>query len=414
MADDEPEEGQGGLKAKRNLGAGVDAVNVFGLMEDINEKLKILKYEVKFCKGKDFKPLSRSYFALPGKASEQFPYFSSLAFWLLNTLDADYIEPNQYEDPNQISKDIMSQLKRLNFAADFPVSKLRHGSGDAVCLALNFLLDKVLAQENFQVQPPIYVNAEYAEEAVVDEDAEIDDDDLEEEMEEEEDDGLFTAEEYFAGPKIEQDPEDLEMQQVLESTVDPAKWKLELERVGPRLKFRAQPASKEWRTHIEQSGKHEEHISKIFPETKTALGKIGKELRAAVDRISAKERHINKEFDHLGGEFREKQKKLDEIQEKYNELSQSVSELTTSLANKTEQVDMIKTQMGERNNSMTDNTPLRRIATALADLKQEVAAMELRIGVVGQTLMQSKLKVASSDNNRARSKFQDDHHMGMI
>ena len=46
--------------------------------------------------------------------------------------------------------------------------------------------------------------------------------------------------------------------------------------------------------HHHQSGKHEEHISKIFPETKGTLSKIGKELRAAVDRISAKERHINK------------------------------------------------------------------------------------------------------------------------
>jgi hypothetical protein len=35
----------------------------------------------------------------------------------------------------------------------------------------------------------------------------------------------------------------------------------------------------------------------------------------AVDRISAKEKHINKEFDHLGNEFREKQKRLDALQE---------------------------------------------------------------------------------------------------
>lgn len=386
---------------------GADAVNVFSLMEDINDKLKILNYETEFCKGREFKPLTRTYFALAGKASEQFPYFSSLTAWLLGLLDPEFIEWNQFDDPNSISNNVMDQLKRLQFNADFPVSKLRHGSGDAVCLALNFLLDQVLKKRKFQVLPPVYVNPEYAEEATVDEDAEIDDDDLEEEMEEE-DDRLFTAEEYFAGPKgVDKDPEDLEMQQILEAKVDPAEWKLELERVGPRLKFRAQPASKEWRTHIEQSGKHEEQISKIFPETKSSLGKIGKELRAAVDRISGKERHINKEFDHLGGEFREKQKRLDEIQERYNELSQSVSSLTASLAEKNESVEMIKAQMSDRNNSMTDNTPLKRISTSLAALKKEVAAMELRIGVVGQTLMQSKLKVASSDNQKRGSQYGD-------
>jgi len=219
---------------------------------------------------------------------------------------------------------------------------------------------------------------------------------------EEEDDGLFTAEDYFSGPKVETTPEDLEMQQILEANVDPKEWQLEMERVGPRLKFRPTPASKEWRTHIEQSGKHEKHISEIFPESKISLNKIGKELRAAVDRIGAKERNINKDFEHLGNDFREKQTKLDEVQEKYNKVSANVSELMTSLVEKNEQIELLKAQMGERNNSMTDNTPLRRINDALSELKKEVDAMELRIGVVAQTLMQSKLKVAAADAQKTR------------
>jgi len=39
------------------------------------------------------------------------------------------------------------------------------------------------------------------------------------------------------------------------------------------------------------------------------------QLKQAVEKIASKERHINKEFDHLGGEFREHQKKHDTIQE---------------------------------------------------------------------------------------------------
>jgi len=403
MADEEDETGGRRARGAAIADAAQDTVNVFSMMEDINDKLKILHYETKFCKGREFKPLSRSFFAIPNKPSDQFPYFSALAAWLLSVIDSDFIEWNQFDDPNAISNTVMQELRKMGFVADFPVSKLRHGSGDACCLALNYLLDSALKKQGFAVQPPIYTNQEVAEEAAVDEDADMEED-MEEDVDEEDDDGLFTAEEYFAGPKNEDlSPEDLEMQQVLESKVDPKEWLLELERVGPRLKYRPNDTNgKEWRTHIEQSGKHEEHISKIFPETKGTLSKIGKELRAAVDRISAKERHINKEFDHLGGEFRDKQKHLDEIQERYNELSQSVSELTASLAEKTEQVEMIKNQMSERNNSMTDNSPLRRIGDALTELKKEVAAMDLRIGVVGQTLMQSKLKMATSQNNARR------------
>jgi DNA anti-recombination protein RmuC len=84
-------------------------------------------------------------------------------------------------------------------------------------------------------------------------------------------------------------------------------------------------------------------------------------LLQSAERISSKERHINKEFDHLGAEFREKQKKLDTVQEQYHTLSTSVSELTSELASKTEAVDLIANQMSDRNNSMTDTSPLRNL-----------------------------------------------------
>lgn len=394
------DDGDGGPVQRRSE---LDSVNVFGLMEDINDKLKILNYEHTFCKGREFKPLNRTYFALQGKASEQFPYFSALVSWLLKMMDVDFVEWNEFDDPNAISEGIFEQLTGLGFSARFPVFMLRHGSGDAVCLALNFLLDQALRFKNFQVQSPVYVNPGYAEEAAVDEQAEIDeeDDDIDEDVADE-DDGLFETNEYFHKDD-EIDDEDKKDTEILESKVDPAEWKLELERVGPKLKFKATPASKEWRTHIEQSKRHEKMISEQFPDCKVALDKIKKELHSAIDRISQKERQINKDFDHLGGEFRDNQKHLDQIQENYNGLSKSVAELTQTLASKTDSVDMIKAQMSDRNQSLTDVSPLGRIQNSLGDLRKEVAAMELRIGVVGQTLLQSKLKMHVRDVHSAKS-----------
>ena len=98
-------------------------------------------------------------------------------------MKVDFIKWNEFDDPNAISNNIMEQVKALGkfwvcsvlevyvlysrcyklgseaytfgfftgFSAEFPVSKLRHGSGDAVCLALNFLLDQTLQYQNFQV-----------------------------------------------------------------------------------------------------------------------------------------------------------------------------------------------------------------------------------------------------------------------
>ncbi len=41
---------------------------------------------------------------------------------------------------------------------------------------------------------------------------------------------------------------------------------------------------------------------------------------------------------------------------------------------------------------MTDTSPLLKIKEALGAIKTEIKAMELRIGVVGHTIMQSKIR----------------------
>ena len=178
----------------------------------------------------------------------------------------------------------------------------------------------------------------------------------------------------------------------LEAKSNPADWALELERVGPLLKFKNIPANKEWRTHLEQAQKHGAAINEAFPSCKAALEKIGANLKRASEKISAKERSLNKEFEHLGGDFRAKQTQLDAIQESYNNLTREVSQLQAELTEKTDAIEAIKSSVSDRNNTMTDVSPLRKLNLALGQLRKEVARMELRIGVVAQTLLQAKLK----------------------
>jgi estrogen-related receptor beta like 1 len=190
---------------------------------------------------------------------------------------------------------------------------------------------------------------------------------------------------------------------VMEATVDPAEWRIELERVAPLLRFAANPhATKEWRAHLEQSVRHDKELKEGLPAVRTQLQKLGRHLRKSVERIEQKEEHINKEFDHLGADFRAQQQQLDAAQTRYNALSASVSELTSDLSSKADAVEMLKSQMTDRNDSMTDTSPLRRITAALSGLQAEVEAMELRIGVVGQTLLQSKVKSGKSTRVHGR------------
>jgi estrogen-related receptor beta like 1 len=179
---------------------------------------------------------------------------------------------------------------------------------------------------------------------------------------------------------------------ILESQVDPAVWQLELERVTPLLKVKLASDSKEWRTHLETTSKHGEVIKTLFPETKNALLKLGVELKKLTERVTLKEKAINKDFDNLSSDFRQRQVELDQLSHDYEHLNQSVMEMTNELAIKSDEIENLKNQMADRNQSITDTSPLRQIKQALANLRAEIKQMELRIGVAAQSNLQAKLK----------------------
>lgn len=77
----------------------------------------------------------------------------------------------------------------------------------------------------------------------------------------------------------------------------------------------------------------------------SACALVRTQLKQAAEKIGGKEKHINKEFDTLGGEFREQQRRLDATQEQYNALTAAVAELTSDLAQRSDAVDAIKAQV---------------------------------------------------------------------
>lgn len=358
--------------------------SLYLVMEDVLEKLKVLNYETKFLgPRRDFKALHRNSFAVQTVASEQFPYFAALSGWLLTVSGIDFVKWNDFdEDPNSISQTVLSECERLGFRPTFPVSKLRHGSGEEVCEVLDFLCDAALKQVGFSVKAPVYTTTDLFEEAKADDDAELGDADVEEQLPDEAD--------LDAGGVADSkgDVEEKAVQGVVESNVDPAQWALELERVGPMLRWKNKGmSSNEWRTHIDQSAKHEKLVASRFKEVKGIMESVGKKLQQTVERISQKEDQINRDFTSIGGDYREKQANLDRVQEQYNELSQSVAELTVELANKVEEAEDMERSTKERSDKLTDTTSLERIRTSIVKMRKEIRDMELRIGVVSQILL---------------------------
>jgi len=62
--------------------------------------------------------------------------------------------------------------------------------------------------------------------------------------------------------------------------------------------------------------------------------------------------------------------------------------------------------MNEQGNKTTDTSPLMKIKKAIHSLRQEIQALEIRLGVVSNTLLQAKIKEKSGgelSKNQARA-----------
>ena len=76
---------------------------VQSMMESAFEKLKILKYEVKYVKNRGRKHLHRLHFVYPAaNLSNQFEDFIDICAWLISeiTNDNNTFKRDQYDDPN--------------------------------------------------------------------------------------------------------------------------------------------------------------------------------------------------------------------------------------------------------------------------------------------------------------------------
>lgn len=82
--------------------------------------------------------------------------------------------------------------------------------------------------------------------------------------------------------------------------------------------------------------------------------------------------------------------------DRYKQASGSVTELSSELARLTEELENTKAQMDERGSSMTDAGPVVKIKKALAQLKADIVAMEVRQGVVQHTLLVARQQTKSA------------------
>lgn len=376
---------------------GLGYLSTFIQMEEFLDKLKLLCYEKEFCREWGFRQFSRHYFAIATNPGEQFYAFTNIVAWLLKKCNISFDRPQEFDDPNATVSEILNQARALGVNVDFSPAKLKSGNGEHVIYLLNKLSDEALKSQRFSWKRPEHIEEDETEDNVVEDDSELTMDKLNEELAEEIEDAGEEEESFLdlAGLKQQtymNDFNSTKPDSVLESQVDVNEWKLEIERVLPKLKVHIRADNKDWRSHYEQMQQYSNGINQTLQDTQNQLDKLHNEIKKTLEKVGSREKYINSQLESMVQEYRSNQDKLSVIQEKYNQSSGGVTELTQILSQITQELETVKQQMDERGTNMTDSGPLVRIKQALAKLKQETTEMEVQIGVLEHTLLQAKVR----------------------
>lgn len=171
---------------------------------------------------------------------------------------------------------------------------------------------------------------------------------------------------------------------------------MEVERVAHKLKINTRADAKEWRSHLEQTKKYAEGVKKSLPDVRSKLEKVSDEVSKAIEKIAKKETLLNKSFVNMTGDYRSHADNLKNITEEFNKANQNAQELEKQLYEINERLTHITKKMDDAGQNISNTQPLIKIKKAMNKVKADIKSIDIRIGVVSNTLLQCKLKERNS------------------
>ncbi len=100
-----------------------------------------------------------------------------------------------------------------------------------------------------------------------------------------------------------------------------------------------------------------------------------------------KERMLSKSFQGMTGDYQSHSQNLMEIQNNYTTLSSTVQNLETELIEVNERLTLVQKKIDDTGKTFSDTSPLQKIKKAITSVKEEIKTIDIRIGVVSNTLL---------------------------
>jgi intraflagellar transport protein 57 len=124
----------------------------------------------------------------------------------------------------------------------------------------------------------------------------------------------------------------------------------------------------------------------VSEEAQNQLKKIQSEMIFTMEKVESREKHLNKDLKDLIQDYKALSIDLSRVNNEIKENEREKSEMEENLSRLTNELENVKIQMEQRGNSMSDGSPLINIKKAVIRLKEEIADLDVKIGVMQHTM----------------------------
>lgn len=132
-----------------------------------------------------------------------------------------------------------------------------------------------------------------------------------------------------------------------------------------------------------------------LPEVRGKLERLQDEASKSLEKIARKESVLTRSFQGMTGDYRAHSDHLRDIQNQFSTVSKNVEQLEQELTDINEKLEGFERKIDDTGKTFSDNTPLQNIKKSITQVKNDIKAIDIRIGVVSNTLLQLKLKERS-------------------
>lgn len=105
----------------------------------------------------------------------------------------------------------------------------------------------------------------------------------------------------------------------------------------------------------------------------------------------------------MTGDYRAHSDRLREIQAAFTSTSKAVQDMESELSEVNERLSQVDKKIDDTGKSFSDTSPLQKIKKSIAQVKNDIKSIDIRIGVVSNTLLQLKLKERSKQQEEKQN-----------